>query len=194
MPDSTSQYALPYQTLSDPPDGPALGQDLAEAVETELLRVDRRPVVRLVLGLSGQTFTNNVQAAISWSTTNGSIEVWDTDNFHSLSTNPSRVTPTVAGLYRCAGTILWSHNASGDRRSYIGLNGTALAPVGRAIANGDNSLTTAVQRLVACNGSTDYIELLGFQSSGGNLDATGTGSDSSTFSTVLEVVWERPLP
>lgn len=37
---ATSTYELPYQELSDAPDGAALGQNLAEAVETELERVD----------------------------------------------------------------------------------------------------------------------------------------------------------
>lgn len=37
---TTPTYNLPYQTLDDPPDGAALGQDLAEAVETEITRLD----------------------------------------------------------------------------------------------------------------------------------------------------------
>jgi hypothetical protein len=36
----TPIYALPYQVLSDPPDGPSLGEDLALAVEAELARID----------------------------------------------------------------------------------------------------------------------------------------------------------
>lgn len=37
---STSVYALPYQALTDSPHGPNLGEDLAEAVEAELQRID----------------------------------------------------------------------------------------------------------------------------------------------------------
>jgi hypothetical protein len=40
MPGSTPVYALPYDSLSDPPDGADMGQDLAEAIETELARID----------------------------------------------------------------------------------------------------------------------------------------------------------
>lgn len=36
----TSNYSLPYQGLGDAPDGPDLGEDLAVAVDTELLRID----------------------------------------------------------------------------------------------------------------------------------------------------------
>lgn len=37
---TTPVYALPYQTLTDQPDGPSLGEDLALAVEAELVRID----------------------------------------------------------------------------------------------------------------------------------------------------------
>lgn len=40
MPGQTATYGLPYQSLSDPPHGPDLGQHLAEAVESELQRID----------------------------------------------------------------------------------------------------------------------------------------------------------
>lgn len=39
---ATSRYALPYQGLSDAPNGPTLGQNLAQAVETALGTVDDR--------------------------------------------------------------------------------------------------------------------------------------------------------
>jgi hypothetical protein len=40
MADTTTRYALPYQESTDAPNGPALGQDLAEAVEAVLGPVD----------------------------------------------------------------------------------------------------------------------------------------------------------
>jgi len=40
MPGSTPVYGLPYQTSVDAPDGPALGENLALAVEAELERID----------------------------------------------------------------------------------------------------------------------------------------------------------
>jgi hypothetical protein len=42
MADTTTRYGWPYQEASDPPDGGALGQDLAEAVEISLGSVDDR--------------------------------------------------------------------------------------------------------------------------------------------------------
>lgn len=40
MAGSTPTYGLPYQTNTDPPNGPLLGEELAEAVETELARIE----------------------------------------------------------------------------------------------------------------------------------------------------------
>lgn len=40
MAGTTPIYGFPYQELSDPPHGPNLGQDLAEALETEIDRID----------------------------------------------------------------------------------------------------------------------------------------------------------
>lgn len=45
MPDTTTRYGFPYQESDDPPDGAALGQNLAEAVETEIGVVDDRVTV-----------------------------------------------------------------------------------------------------------------------------------------------------
>lgn len=40
MPGVTPIYNLPYQTTSDPPNGPALGSNLATAVEAQIQRLD----------------------------------------------------------------------------------------------------------------------------------------------------------
>jgi hypothetical protein len=42
MADTTSRYSFPYQEAADAPDGPALGQDLAEAVEMSLGELEDR--------------------------------------------------------------------------------------------------------------------------------------------------------
>lgn len=49
----TPVYALPYQTTNDAPNGPLLGQQLAEAVEAELQRID----VALAAGITAQIGT-----------------------------------------------------------------------------------------------------------------------------------------
>lgn len=70
MPGSTPTYALPYQLLSDAPDGSALGQNLAEAVETELARIDAAantaaPFVSVYLA-ADETRGNGGEGALNW--------------------------------------------------------------------------------------------------------------------------------
>jgi hypothetical protein len=49
MADTTTRYGFPYQEAADPPDGAALGEDLAEAVETSLGTVEDALDARLDL-------------------------------------------------------------------------------------------------------------------------------------------------
>lgn len=49
MPGTTPIYSLPYDSLTDPPDGADMGEDLAVAVETELARIDTDTAARLPL-------------------------------------------------------------------------------------------------------------------------------------------------
>lgn len=55
---TTQTYGLRYQELTDPPDGAAVGQDLAEDVETELVRVDA-DLATLLPVTSWATYTPN---------------------------------------------------------------------------------------------------------------------------------------
>lgn len=47
MADTTTRYTLPFQETTDAPDGPALGEDLAEAIETALGDVEDAHDARL---------------------------------------------------------------------------------------------------------------------------------------------------
>jgi hypothetical protein len=60
---STPIYGLPYPSLTDPPNGPAQFQALAEAVETELNRIDG------VLTSTPVTQSSSVAATVSTSST-----------------------------------------------------------------------------------------------------------------------------
>jgi hypothetical protein len=58
MADTTSRYSFPYQEAADAPDGPALGQDLAEAVEVSLGALEDR-VDDQFAWIAQQRFTSN---------------------------------------------------------------------------------------------------------------------------------------
>ena len=119
-----------------------------------------------------QTISNNTNTLLTWDT-----EQFDTDAFHSTSSNTSRITiPTGKnGKYNISFAIRWVGNSTGRRRITIYKNGvSAFAIESGASVDATSVVGTYVMDLVA----TDYVELYAFQTSGGNLDAyeTATGS------------------
>ncbi|WP_033338961.1 hypothetical protein [Catenuloplanes japonicus] len=150
-----------------------------------------RPVTRLILGADQSHPTSGSGFPVVFGGT--SVEVYDTHDFHSTTVNPSRVTPSVPGTYLCQGTVWWASNATGERRAIIARNGTLMAPSERIANLTATPMSVSVQRLIECNGTTDFVELFGWQTSGGALNMLGTGSETSTITCVFEVSLYRSL-
>jgi hypothetical protein len=125
------------------------------------------------------TLTTGVDALIPFD-----AEISDTINGHSIVTNNSRYTPTVAGKYKCFGQVATAVNANGNRIAHFRKNGNRDlgAPYSgfRAPVGADSIGVAVAGALISCNGTTDYIELWGYQSSGGNL-ATFSDASSNSF-------------
>jgi hypothetical protein len=111
--------------------------------------------------------------------TNGAWQVvlFDSENYdlatlHSTTTNTGRLTTTIAGIYQVEACVTWAANATGGRAVKIVNNlGTTYAYKHHTA---DAGLTTvqelSTQISLAANG---YVELSGFQDSGGALNMTG---------------------
>jgi len=115
-----------------------------------------------------QTIANNTNTAVTFDS-----EFFDTDGFHSTSSNTSRVTipAGMAGYYSIVSTaVVWDINGSGVRGVGVYKNGVALTSSFEIIPNASvyvsNALSTVVQLAVG-----DYIELYIKQTSGGGLIA-----------------------
>lgn len=151
---TTPIYGLPYQSLSDPPNGPTLGEDLANAVEAELQRLDTPPVAQLRQTVQ-QTISNSVWSAINFDT-----EDIDSHNGHSTATNPSRYTCQRAGIYLLGGAVAYSSFTSGTAWVKFAKNGTDIP------GSGDNEIFTGTQIMVATRpvlvplAVGEYIELM----------------------------------
>ena len=107
----TPVYSLPYQALSDAPDGAGLGEDLAFAVETELARIDGAmpdylPAANVATAAVSITPVANTptSGAATWGKTlPGTVRAWCTADSGSpgvvLETSLSAVTATGATVW-----------------------------------------------------------------------------------------------
>lgn len=108
-------------------------------------------------------------------------EVDDTLGWHSTVTNPSRVTPTLAGKYKCTGQIAMTGSVAGPFYGQFRKNGLEV-PGGpyrtsHAVNQGFAANTAPAEATIDCNGSTDYIELFVHHAFGA---AANTFSNAST--------------
>lgn len=138
---------------------------------------------------AAQAIADNTETAITFGS--GS-ETLDTSSMHSTSTNNTRVTPTMAGWYRCVGTFFVPAGANNDYITVgaaIRKNGTVdkwerVGPLAaRAVAAGASvavsaSRSVTVVHEVEVNGSTDYIELAGYQNNAAAASRNTPGAGS----------------
>lgn len=120
---------------------------------------------------SAQSITNNTETLITFNQ-----ETFDNDTMHDNATNNSRITITTAGVYLIKAQLAFASNSTGYRQAlFKKSNSSALAYVTIAAANGErtNVQITTLAELSA----SDYIEVYGRQTSGGNLNIEGAASD-----------------
>jgi hypothetical protein len=132
------------------------------------------------------TYQTTVQsiANITWTAINFHLDVYDTINGHSTVTNITRYTPNVSGTYDVEGQIAYAVNSTNDRGAQFRRNGSTIDGLqyGAARAGAGSSFASIAtcSGVVFLNGSTDYIELYGFQESGGSLNTSyGAGFTTS---------------
>lgn len=114
---------------------------------------------------ASQSVPNNTSTAIAFNS-----ELYDTDDIHDNSTNPSRLVCKTAGKYAIGGTLNFSADSNGLRQIQIRRNGgnlIAVQRVGSVNTSGpSHALSVSTVFNLAIN---DYVELEGFQNSGSSL-------------------------
>jgi hypothetical protein len=96
----------------------------------------------------------------------------DTHAFHDLSTNPSRITIPAGqgGLYAIGGVLDFATNTTGVRAVRVWLNGaTRIVDVMYPASPGTQPTRVAISTIYPLV-ATDYLELQGWQNSGGALN------------------------
>lgn len=97
----------------------------------------------------------------------------DALNWHSPSTNPARITPTIAGWYNCQASAEWAGNNNLDRRQLSGrVNGVTARTANFPTPTTGVPSSLFVQFHRYLNGSTDYVDFQAFQNSGSGLPFT----------------------
>jgi len=156
-----------------------------------------KPLCRL-LQTSAQSIANNTNTAITFTS-----ETIDTDNFFNSGTSTTRITPTKAGYYRVSGSLVMAGVLTYNVVAvFVRKNGsTLLGPGGRmgglgfqgSPASGPSAQYAAVncQLLIDCNGTTDYLELIAFQTN--TASAIQNTNVSGQFACAFEVEFVRGL-
>jgi hypothetical protein len=130
--------------------------------------------VRANNATAAQTIPNNIVTVLTFSAEN-----FDTNTYHSTSSNTGRLTVPAgkAGYYRIYYSIQYMVNGGGRRAVDLTLNGTSTY-----LSTAE--VTVSAASYPSCNGSTtyylndgDYVNLVAYQTSGGNLDTNAGAVD-----------------
>jgi hypothetical protein len=139
---------------------------------------------RVYDGSGAQSIANNTIQAVTMNS-----ESYDTDAYHSTSSNTSRITiPTgLGGYYLVTGEVTMAANATGSRQGIITLNGTGgtrVATSNKEVPHASNNSQLAVVGVYAL-AAGDYIEMCAFQTSGGALNTVNFSVIEPHFSATL---------
>lgn len=144
----------------------------------------------IYVGVSCYKNANQTVSTATFTAVTFQVEDFDTDAFHSTSTNTSRFTiPTgKGGKYLVSGVLAYSANVTGQRNTVVYKNGSVVnyGTANQAINStvyGSYVPISFVLNLVA----GDYVEIFAFQTSGGNLDVTFGGSGAEATASNIQL-------
>lgn len=130
---------------------------------TELNWPWRRPAL-LAYRSSVQSIATATYTAVAWN-----AESWDTAGMHSTSTQTERLWIRTPGAWEVTAQVAFSSNATGARTVVVRKNGVAyVARLQQMPATGVATISPVHAEVTVAAG--DYLEVLAYQSSGGNLD------------------------
>lgn len=153
--------------------------DEGEAVLDQIDFLSTKPIAQMRQTSSQSTTSDNFTAI--------QFQAEDVDNYngHDNSTNNTRYTCKVAGWYRLSGKVGWAANATGRRAAQWFKNGSALnASQTAIIATSASDVEHPAVSMLVSLAVDDYVELHGFQESGGALSTTVTTAQVQSIMTV----------
>jgi hypothetical protein len=116
--------------------------------------------------------SNQTLSSTTWTKLQFQTEEFDTANAFDSTTN-YRFTPLVAGYYQVSGGLLINSSATSIRLN-IYKNGSAFKNL--ALTNSATVSAIYSSALIYLNGSTDYVELYGYLTTGQALDGSSASN------------------
>ena len=166
----TTPYIDP-QTVHNPTTGGSPPASWGDTVRDNQQLFSTPPSVKAVR-TAVQSLANNTYSALAFT----AADDWDTDSFHSTTTNNTRITvPTgLGGTYHIIGSTFFAGGADSIRLIKIQLNGTTEIGFFQAtngVVGGNFGANLPVMYKLA---AADYIELICYQNSGAAINVTGS--------------------
>ncbi|HXI15911.1 MAG TPA: hypothetical protein VNM48_06025 [Chloroflexota bacterium] len=125
---------------------------------------------------ANQSIAHGVNTALAFNQ-----ERYDPAGFHSTSVNNSRITPSIPGKYRAGASVGFPATAAGKCQIGLMLNGTTTIALTNQLNNAGIDTVLVIDAEYEFNGTTDYIEVTVYQSSGGALNVNSLGNYSPEF-------------
>jgi hypothetical protein len=126
------------------------------------------PDLTATLAVNGPAFSYYASAATSIPNGNVTKVLFATSEFDTASAvSSSRFTPTVAGYYQINASVYYASNASAEKVCIVYKNGSSYK---NGVDVTGTLYGTTVNCVVYLNGSTDYVEIWAYQTSGGSLN------------------------
>jgi hypothetical protein len=123
-----------------------------------------------------QTFANNTYTKI----------VYDSEDFDTNSNfATNRFTPNVAGYYQINAGWFCAGAGAGGAVLTLYKNGSLYVVLDRELLSGTFNVLSSGSCLAFCNGSTDFLEIYGYQNSGGTLTMGNGSKDGCWFNGAL---------
>ena len=164
-------------------DGAIIEITAATGKQIETVQMSQTPAGCVAYSLTSQTATHGVRRTMPLE-----LEDYDSDGYHSNVSNNTRVTIPAGkgGRYNLRASVAFANNATGDRIVFLRKNGTDEFAEGWAAPTSSTYWTyVTVQADAYQLNDGDYIEIVVYQASGGNLTVGGTNQAGRTELSVL---------